>query len=49
VERVDDLDAEHWISWWKREARSEKRPVDRRTAPFWDEGGACIAENRRRR
>jgi hypothetical protein len=44
-ERIDELDAEHWIARWKREAEATGR--DRRSGAFWDEGWARIAEQRR--
>ena len=36
--RFDELDAEHWLSAWEREA--ERRGLDRQAATFWREGEA---------
>lgn len=44
AERLDELDAEHWVSAWEREA--ETRPIERLSARFWDEGERWIAERR---
>ncbi len=43
--RLDELDAEHWIAAWEREATSQG--VDRHTSSFWDHGRNWIADNRR--
>lgn len=41
---VDDLEAEHRIAAWEREAAAHG--VDRLTAAFWDAGDKWIAERR---
>ena len=46
-ERINELDAEHWISRWEREAEASGRA--RSTATFWDDAWEWIAEQRRRR
>jgi hypothetical protein len=46
AQRMDPLDAEHWIAQWEREA--ERLGLDRLTEQFWQEGDAWIAENRRK-
>jgi hypothetical protein len=43
-ERIDDLDAEHWISRWEREA--ESKGLARTTVGFWTTGWDWIAEQR---
>jgi hypothetical protein len=45
-ERVDELDAEHWISRWERQAEAEG--IEPRGHAFWDAGWQWIAENRRK-
>jgi len=44
---IDELDAEHWMARWEREA--ERQGLDRFSANFWIAGGDWIAENRRKR
>jgi predicted alpha/beta hydrolase family esterase len=44
---LEELDAEHWIARWEREA--ERLGLDRLTQQFWQDGRDWIAENRRRR
>jgi hypothetical protein len=43
-ERVDELDAEHWITRWERHAEAEG--LSRSLVGFWDTGWLCIAEQR---
>jgi hypothetical protein len=43
-ERVSELDAEHWISRWEREA--ESGGLARNAVGFWDTGWDWIAEQR---
>ena len=45
-QRLDELNAEHWIAAWEREAAF--RGLDRHSAGFWQDGEAWIAEGRRR-
>jgi hypothetical protein len=47
AERMDPLDAEHWIARWEREA--ESLGIDRLTEQFWQDGDRWIAEIRRKR
>jgi hypothetical protein len=42
VDHMDELDAEHWIAHWEREAKT--LGVGRLSAEFWPDGGAWIAE-----
>jgi hypothetical protein len=46
AERVNELDAEHWISPWEREAEGAGRK--RGSLGFWDAAWRWIAENRRK-
>ena len=41
-ERMDELDAEHLMSAWEREA--ESRGLDRYSARFWDDAEEWIAQ-----
>ncbi len=43
-ERVNELDAEHWISRWEREAEATGR--ERGSQGFWDDGWNWIAAHR---
>lgn len=43
-ERLDELDAEHWISRWEREAESQG--LARTTVGFWSTGWGWITEQR---
>jgi hypothetical protein len=45
TERVNELDAEHWIARWEREAEASGRARD---GHYWSDAWDCIAENRRR-
>jgi hypothetical protein len=45
-DRLDELDAEHWIAAWEREAGA--RGLDRDGAAFWDEVRVWIEEGRRK-
>jgi len=45
-DRLDELDAEHWIAAWERNA--DARGIDRHTDAFWQEGSGWISEQRRR-
>ena len=40
--RLDELDAEHWLAAWEREA--ETRGLDRHAPTFWREGESWIKE-----
>jgi hypothetical protein len=42
AERLDELDAEHWITRWEREP--EEVGISRGTVGYWDEAGRWIAE-----
>ncbi len=42
-EHLDELDAEHWISRWEREAEAQGLARDH---TFWDEGWDWIVEQR---
>jgi hypothetical protein len=44
AERLDQLDAEHWIAWWEREAEANGPAVG--SAGYWDAAWEWIAENR---
>ena len=46
AERLNELDAEHWVSRWEREAEARGRG---RSQGFWDDGWHWIAEQRGRR
>jgi hypothetical protein len=46
-EHLDELDAEHWIAGWEREA--DAHGIDRHSEAFWREGSGWITEQRRRR
>ena len=46
-QRLDELDAEHWIAAWEREATP--RGLERHSGAFWEEGRVWIADGRRRR
>jgi len=46
-QRIDEVDAGHWIAAWEREA--ETRGLDRLGGTFWEYGRAWIAEGRRKR
>jgi len=46
-QRLDELDAEHWIARWEREA--EMRSLDRHFGTFWQDAEQWIAEQRRAR
>jgi hypothetical protein len=41
---IDELDAEHWLSRWEREA--EQLGLDRLEAGFWTAGEVWILERR---
>ncbi len=43
---IDELDAQHWLSLWKREA--ERIGLDRHEAGFWTAREVWILEQRRR-
>jgi hypothetical protein len=43
---IDELDAEHWMARWEREA--ERLGLDRFSADFWAAGREWIAEERRK-
>ena len=43
-ERVNELDAEHWISRWEREAGS--RGLSQTSIGFWDSAWEWVAERR---
>lgn len=43
-EHLDEIDAEHWISAWEREA--ERQGIDRLTIGFWNAGDEWIAARR---
>lgn len=45
-ERLDELDAEHWLSRWEREAQAQG--TARTTVGFWASAWEWIAEQRRR-
>jgi hypothetical protein len=45
AERLDQLDAEHWISRWEREA--EANGPTRGSQGYWDAAWEWITENRR--
>ena len=45
-ERVNELDAEHWISRWEREAEVNGPAVG--SQGYWDAAWLWIAENRRK-
>ena len=45
-ERLDELDAEHWLSRWEREAAANGPAVG--SHGYWDAGWRWIAENRQR-
>jgi hypothetical protein len=45
-ERMDELDAEHLMSAWEREA--ESRGLDRYSARFWDEAEGWFASQRKK-
>jgi hypothetical protein len=42
---LDELDSEHWLSAWEREA--EMRGLDRHARTFWQDGEEWILERRR--
>jgi len=44
IHRMDELDAEHWLSAWEREP--EARGLDRHARTFWPDGEAWILEQR---
>jgi hypothetical protein len=44
AERVNELDAEHWISRWEREAEASGRARDDH---YWSDAWEWIAERRR--
>jgi hypothetical protein len=44
AERVNELDAEHWIARWEREA--EATGPERGSVGYWDEAWVWIAEQR---
>lgn len=44
VDGLDELDAEHWIERWEREA--ERQALLRLSAAFWDAGVAWIRQER---
>jgi hypothetical protein len=46
AERVNELDAEHWIARWEREA--ELNGPGAGSQGYWDAGWRWIAENRRK-
>ena len=43
-ERVEELDAEHWIARWEREAEATGRA--RGSSRYWDDGWDWIASQR---
>jgi hypothetical protein len=45
-ERMDELDAEHLMSAWEREA--ESRGLDRYSARFWDDAEGWFAAQRKK-
>jgi len=45
VRRLDELDAEHWLRKWEREAKA--RGLDRHSGTFWQDAEQWIAEQRR--
>jgi hypothetical protein len=45
--RLGELDAEHWMARWEREA--DARALDRRTDAFWQDSARWITEQRRKR
>jgi hypothetical protein len=45
-ERVNELDAEHWISRWEREAEASGRASDNH---YWPDAWDWIAEQRKQR
>ncbi len=45
-ERVDQLDVEHWIGRWEREAETNGPAVG--SQGYWDAAWRWIAENRRK-
>ena len=47
VHHLDELDAEHWLARWEREAGAQR--IGRHSHEFWQEGGAWIMEQRRTR
>jgi len=42
---LDELDAEHWMARWEREA--EVRALDRHTDAFWQDSAPWITKQRR--
>ena len=46
IDRLDELDAEHWLSAWERQA--ETRGLDRHSATFWYEGESWILAERKK-
>jgi hypothetical protein len=44
AERLNELDAEHWLARWEREA--EISDVDRTSGAYWDDAWRWIAEQR---
>ena len=46
AERLDQLDAEHWLTRWEREA--ERLGLDRFSTDFWAMGRDWIAEQQRK-
>jgi hypothetical protein len=46
VHRLDELDAEHWLTRWEREA--ETRGLDRHSDAWWQDSEQWIAEQRGR-
>ena len=46
-DHLDELDAEHWIAGWERDA--DARGIDRHTEAYWQAGSEWIAEQRRRK
>jgi hypothetical protein len=47
AERLDQLDAEHWISRWEREAEANGPAIG--SQGYWDAAWRWIEANRRRR
>lgn len=44
VERLDELDAEHWIAAWEREG--ERLGLERHSQAFWEAGRRWIGKQR---
>jgi len=46
-QQLDELDAEHWMARWEREAVADG--IDRRSEAFWEGGSRWISEQWRRK